>query len=166
MFEGHKEFLDQVRRKGDKLGKRMMYERKQHTRKKHLKVSLGWILGTIRRELNLFEHDGTLDDLHDEHDKALAYWRENHRQYPPEGVWDKYYYDLLFKSFESRLELWAWCEVREKQLKDPVYLEEQRQLQMKVEEEKKLAQEVEQQRRRETLDTWEHYKARQEEANR
>jgi hypothetical protein len=116
--------------------------------------------------LNLFEHDGTLDDLHDEHDKALAYWRENHRQYPLEGVWDKYYYDLLFKSFESRLELWAWCEVREKQLKDPVYLEEQRQLQMKVEEEKKLAQEAEQQRRRETLDTWEHYKARQEEANR
>jgi hypothetical protein len=29
MFEGHKEFLDQVRRKGDKLGKWMMYKRKQ-----------------------------------------------------------------------------------------------------------------------------------------
>jgi hypothetical protein len=51
----------------------MMYERKQHLRKKHLKVPPGWILGTILRELNMFEHDGTLDDLHDEHDKALAY---------------------------------------------------------------------------------------------
>jgi hypothetical protein len=29
MFEGREEFLDQVRRKGDKLGKRMMCERKQ-----------------------------------------------------------------------------------------------------------------------------------------
>jgi hypothetical protein len=28
MFEGHKEFLDEVRRKGDKLERRMMYERK------------------------------------------------------------------------------------------------------------------------------------------
>jgi broad specificity phosphatase PhoE len=101
----------------------MMYERKQHLHEKHLKVPPGWILGTILRELNMFEHDGTLDDLHDEHDKALAYWRQNHRQYPPERVWDKYYYDFLFKSFESRHELRAWCEAREKQLKDLVYLE-------------------------------------------
>jgi hypothetical protein len=28
-FEGHEKFLDQVQRKGDKFGKRMMYERKQ-----------------------------------------------------------------------------------------------------------------------------------------
>jgi hypothetical protein len=28
-FDGHDEFQDQVQRKGDKLGKRMMYERKQ-----------------------------------------------------------------------------------------------------------------------------------------
>jgi hypothetical protein len=41
--------------------------------KKHLKVSSSWILETIKRELNLCEHDGTLDNLHDEHDKALAY---------------------------------------------------------------------------------------------
>jgi hypothetical protein len=47
-------------------------------------------------------------------------------------------------TFESRHELWAWCEAREKQLKDLVYLEEQRQLQMKVEEEERLAQDVEQ----------------------
>jgi hypothetical protein len=43
-------------------------------------------------------------------------------------VWDKYYFDLLHKSFESRHELWAWCEAREKQLRDPVFLEEKRQL--------------------------------------
>jgi hypothetical protein len=70
MFEGFEEFLDQVRRKGDKLGKRIMYKRKQQMREKHLKVPLRWILGTIKTELKLFEHDGTLDDLHDE---ALAY---------------------------------------------------------------------------------------------
>jgi hypothetical protein len=87
----------------------------------------------------LFEHDETLNDLHDEHNKALEYWRQNHRQYPPERVWDKYYFDLLRKSFN----LWVWCEAREKQLRDPMYLEEQRRLQMKVEEEKRLAREVE-----------------------
>jgi hypothetical protein len=59
-----------------------------------------WIHGTIKRELNLFEHDGTVDDLHDERDKALVYWRQNHRQHPPERVCDKYYFDLLRKSFE------------------------------------------------------------------
>jgi hypothetical protein len=75
IFEGREEFLDQVRRKWDNLARRMMYKRKQHMREKHLKVPPGWILGTIKTELKLFEHDGTLDDLHDEHDKALAYWR-------------------------------------------------------------------------------------------
>jgi hypothetical protein len=50
-----------------------------------------------------------------------------------------------------------------KQLKDPMYLEEQR---LKAEEEKRLARVVEEQRRRETPGTWEHYNARQEEANR
>jgi hypothetical protein len=64
----------------------MMYERKQHMREKHLKVPSGWILRTIKRELNLFEHDGTLDDLHDEHDKALAYLRQNCQQYPLDWV--------------------------------------------------------------------------------
>jgi hypothetical protein len=44
-------------------------------REKFLKVPPRWILGTIKRELNLFEvyDNGTVDDLHDEHDKALAY---------------------------------------------------------------------------------------------
>jgi hypothetical protein len=74
-FEGREKFLDEVRRKGDKLDKRMMYERKQQLHVKYLNVSPGWILGTIKREFNLFEHIETLDDLHDEHDKALAYWR-------------------------------------------------------------------------------------------
>jgi hypothetical protein len=72
---------------------------------KYLNVPPGWILGTIKRELNLCEHDETLDDLHDEHDKALAYWRQNCQQYPPVRLWDIFYYDLLFKSFESRYEL-------------------------------------------------------------
>jgi hypothetical protein len=38
MFEGREKFLDQVQRKGDKLGKRMMYEIKQQMHEKHLKV--------------------------------------------------------------------------------------------------------------------------------
>jgi hypothetical protein len=74
----------------------MMYERKQQMREKYLNVSPHWIIGTIKRELNLFElrNNGTVDDLHDEHDKALAYWRQNRWQYPPERVWDKYYFDF------------------------------------------------------------------------
>jgi hypothetical protein len=165
-FKDREEFLDQVQRKGDKLDKRMMYERKQQMHEKHLKVPSDWILRTIKRELNLFKHDEILDDLHDEHDKTLAYWRQNRQQYPPDQVWDKYYYDLLFKSFESRHEFRTWCAAREKQLKDPVYHEEQHQQQKNAEEEKSLAQEAEQQRRRETPETWEHYKTKQEEASR
>jgi hypothetical protein len=72
----------------------------------------------------------------------------------------------LRKTLESRHELWAWCEAREKQLKYLMYLEEQHQLQMKAKEEERLAQEVEQHKKRETPDTWEHYFAKQEEANR
>jgi hypothetical protein len=49
------------------------------------------------------------------------------------------------------------------QLNDPLYCEEQRH---KAEEEKRLAQEAEQKRRHETPGTWEHYKARCEEADR
>jgi hypothetical protein len=45
-FKGREEFLEQVRRKGDKLGKMMMYKRKQERREKYLKVPLG----TIKRE--------------------------------------------------------------------------------------------------------------------
>jgi hypothetical protein len=47
-----------------------------------------------------------------------------------------------------------------------MYLEEQRQLQMKAKEEKRLAREAKEQRRRETPGTWEHYYAKQKEANR
>jgi hypothetical protein len=57
----------------------MIYERKQQMCEKYLKVPRRWILGSIKRELNLFEHDETVDDLHDEHDKTLAYWRQNYR---------------------------------------------------------------------------------------
>jgi hypothetical protein len=48
-FEGHEEFLEQVRRKGDKLGKMMMYERKQEMCEKYLNVPPGWILGTPQK---------------------------------------------------------------------------------------------------------------------
>jgi hypothetical protein len=106
-FKGCEEFLERVRKKGDKLGKMMVYERKQQMREKHLKQPPRWILGTIKRELNLFKLSGneTLDDLHRQHDTALVYWRKNHRQYPSEGVWDKNYFDLLRKTFKTRHEL-------------------------------------------------------------
>jgi hypothetical protein len=76
-FEGHEEFLEQARRKGDKLGKMMMYERKQEMHDIFLKVPLGWILGTIKRELNVSGGD-TSEDRQDRHETALAYWRQNH----------------------------------------------------------------------------------------
>jgi hypothetical protein len=72
MFEGHEEFRDQVWRKGDKVGNSMMYERNQQMREKYLSMPPRWILGTIKRGLNLFEHNKILDDLHDEHDKAIT----------------------------------------------------------------------------------------------
>jgi hypothetical protein len=74
----------------------MMYERKQDMREKYSKVSLGWILGTIKRELNASGGD-TSKDRQDRHETTLAYWRQNHRQYPPARLWDIFYYDLLFK---------------------------------------------------------------------
>jgi hypothetical protein len=48
-FKGHEEFLEQVRRKGDKLDNKMVYERTQQMREKYLKQPLRWILGTIKR---------------------------------------------------------------------------------------------------------------------
>jgi hypothetical protein len=66
-------------------------------------------------------------------------------------------------SFESRYELRDWCKARLQQLINLVYVEEQRH---KAEEEKRLAHEVELKRRRETPETWEHYKAQCDEANR
>jgi hypothetical protein len=74
-FDDHEELLDEVRRKRAKLGKRMIYKKKKEMREKYLKESLDWILGTIKRELNLIELSGneTTDDLHDQRDIALAY---------------------------------------------------------------------------------------------
>jgi hypothetical protein len=63
-FEGREDFFEQVRRKGDKLEKMMMYERKQEMCKKYLNVSPSWILGTIKRELNASGGD-TSEDRHD-----------------------------------------------------------------------------------------------------
>jgi hypothetical protein len=71
-FEGRKDFFEQDRRKGDNLGKMMMYERKQEMQEKYLKVPPGWILGTIKRELNVSGGD-TLEERHDCHEMALAY---------------------------------------------------------------------------------------------
>jgi hypothetical protein len=59
-----------------KLGKRMVYEKKSKIREKYLKMPPGWILGTIKRELNLYAYGGnTLEDLQDCTKTALAYWR-------------------------------------------------------------------------------------------
>jgi hypothetical protein len=128
-----------------KLDKRMIYKKKKEIRKKYLKEPLGWIIRTIKRQLNLYASGGdTLEDLQDRHETALVYWRHNRRQYPPDRVWHKFYFDLLYKSFVLRHELRTWCLARVKQLKDPVYLEEQHQQRIKVEEEKRLAREVEQ----------------------
>jgi hypothetical protein len=61
-----------------KLGKRMVYEKKKEIWEKYLKMSLGWILGTIKRELNLYASGGDmLEDLEDHTKMALAYWRQN-----------------------------------------------------------------------------------------
>jgi hypothetical protein len=140
----------------------MMYERKQEIREKYLEVPLGWILGTIKRELNVSDGD-TSEDRQDHHETTLAYWRQNRRQYPHVRLWDIFYYDLLLKSFESRYELRDWCKVRLQQLNDHVYYEEQR---LKAEEGKRLAREAEENVRCETPRTWEHQKVVQEEANR
>jgi hypothetical protein len=59
----------------------MMYERKQEMREKYLKVPPGWILRTIKRELNA-SGDDMSEDRQDRHEMSLAYWRQNHRQYP------------------------------------------------------------------------------------
>jgi hypothetical protein len=107
----------------------MVYERKQQICDKYLKEPLRLILATIKIELNLSDLSGnpSLDELHDREDTTLAYWRQNHRQYPPELVWNKFHFDLLYKSFESWHELRAWCVARVNQLNDLVYLDEQQQ---------------------------------------
>jgi hypothetical protein len=139
----------------------MMYERKQEMHKKYLKVPPGWILGTIKRELNAFSGD-TSEDQQDHHEMALTHWGQNHWQYPPARLWDIFYYDLLFKSFQSRYEPRDWCKVRLQQLNYPVYYEEQW---LKAGEEKRLAREADEKVRHETPGTWEHQKVVHEEAN-
>jgi hypothetical protein len=135
---------------------------------KYLKEPLGWILGTIKRELNLLDLTGnpSLEELHDHHDMWLVYWRQNRGKYPLEQVWDKFSSDLLHKSFESRLELQIWCVTRVKQLKYPVYREEQHKQWKKVEEEERLAYEAEHQRRCNDPINWEYHIAKAQEKNR
>jgi hypothetical protein len=48
-FDDREEFFDEVRRKGAKLGKRMVFEKKKEMFEKYLKEPPGWILGTIKR---------------------------------------------------------------------------------------------------------------------
>jgi hypothetical protein len=133
-------------------------------REKYLKMPPGWIIGTFKRELNLYVFvDDTLEDLQDRTETALVYWRQNHRRYPPARLWDIIYYDLLCNSFESRYEPRDWCKTRLQQLNNTMYVEEQWR---KAEEEKRLAQEAELKRKCETPGTWEYYKAQCDEANR
>jgi hypothetical protein len=62
----------------------MVYEKKKEMWEKYLKMLPSWILGTIKRELNLYASDSdTLEGLQDRTETALAYWRHNRRQYPP-----------------------------------------------------------------------------------
>jgi hypothetical protein len=62
----------------------MVCEKKKEMREKYLKMPLDWILGIIKRWLNLYASGSdTLEDLHDHTEMALAYWRQNRRQYPP-----------------------------------------------------------------------------------
>jgi hypothetical protein len=53
----------------------MGYEKKKKMSEKYFKEPPGWILGIIKRELNLFELKGNegLEELHDCHGTALAY---------------------------------------------------------------------------------------------
>jgi hypothetical protein len=70
-----------------KFGKRMVYKKKKEIHEKYLKMPPGWILGTIKRELNLYASgNDTLEDLQDRTEMALAYWRQNRRQYPSPQV--------------------------------------------------------------------------------
>jgi hypothetical protein len=56
-FEGREKFLAEVQRKGHKLVKKMVDERKEEMRRKHLKIPPDWILFTILNDLNLPPYD-------------------------------------------------------------------------------------------------------------
>jgi hypothetical protein len=143
-LECREEFLDEAWRKGAKLGKRMVHEkRKKCVKNIWSSPRVGFLIQL--REWNLSDtiENPSLDELHDHQDITLAYWRQNHGQYPPEQVWGIFRLDLLNKSFKTKHELWAWCVTRVKQLKDPMYCEEQRKQQKKIKEER-LAWKVEQ----------------------
>jgi hypothetical protein len=58
----------------------MVYKKKKEMREKYLKMPSGWILRTIKKELNLYASGGdTLEDLQDRTETALAYWTQNHQ---------------------------------------------------------------------------------------
>jgi hypothetical protein len=53
----------------------MIYKKKKEMHEKYLNEPPGWILGTIKRELNLseFKGDEGLEELNDCHNTALTY---------------------------------------------------------------------------------------------
>jgi hypothetical protein len=57
-----------------------MVSKKKEMREKYLKMPPGWVLGTIKRELNFYASGGdTSEDLQDRHETALAYLTPNHQ---------------------------------------------------------------------------------------
>jgi hypothetical protein len=59
-----------------KLSKRMVYEKNKEICEKYLKMPPCWILGTIKRELNLYAPNGDmLEDMHNHTEMAMVYWR-------------------------------------------------------------------------------------------
>jgi len=115
-----------------------------------------WILRTIVEEFKLGgdRRIGSLDDLHDADEAALAYWRQNRQKYPPRKVWHIFEPDLGNKFFGTRVDLLNWCRDRLNELKDPVYLEEQRKKKEEEERQKMLALEAERERRRNEINSW------------
>jgi len=89
---------------------------------------------------------------------ALAYWRENRQKYPPRKVWHIFEQDLCYKSFATRVDLLNWCRDKLNQLKDPVYLEEQRKKKEEEERQKMLDLEAERERTRNERNSWQKHR--------
>jgi hypothetical protein len=71
-FEGREKFLAEVQRKGPKLGKKMVDERKEEMRRKHLKIPPDWIVFTILNDLNLPTYNG-IEELREQKEMSLAH---------------------------------------------------------------------------------------------
>jgi hypothetical protein len=71
-FEGHETFLAKVQRKGPKLGKKMVDERKEEMWRKHLNIPMDWIVFTILNDLNLPPYD-RIEELREQKEMSLAH---------------------------------------------------------------------------------------------